>query len=377
MKKTSDTQAEPLGMTPIKIPHLERAVVLSDEAPSPYRFLDLQKAAWQNHCLNEIAFQTRKNLKEITLEEAELFITARLRSMQDSGEIDLQGDNSPARLRFDANGVPHDTVIYKVDLALPGTAETFYEGPAGSLLWPALAGEDIYEKATKRLLEITDFKWRDLVELPPEFWDQFTESFPELSILTLSGFISQFLFEGRKFLKNQPKYELHHLLPHIYLYLVEEPDYQNIPGLTLFPDDPQFAGAATVAERLAAEPLYHRAFALTQSHGVADMLALYGLHIETLCTATGNPRTTVQPRKSASPEKKLSIPTRSFPAAHFFPKFIPLMQGDDLSTSTSPVWYGSPTAWLPTHQTLGDACRDQWSETQNLLDLFGTIPGTI
>lgn len=377
MSKPPDTYAEPEGISPIRIPRIERSVVLSDEAPSQYRFLDLQKAAWQHHCINEIAFQTRKNPEEITLEEAGHFITERLRSMLGAGEIDLQGDNSPVRLTFNAKGVPHDTVIYKVDLALPGTAETFYEGPAGSLLWPALAGEDIYEKATKRLLCITGFKWRDLVELPPEFWDQLTECFPELSILTLSGFISQFIFEGRKFLKNQPKYELHHLLPHVYFYLVEESDYQSIPGLTLFPDDPLFAGAATVAERLAAEPLYHRAFALTQGHGVADMLALYGLHIETLCTATGSPRTTVQPRKNASPDKKLAIPTHSFPAAHFFPKFIPRMQGDDPSKSTCPVWYGSPTVWLPTHQTLGDACRDQWSETQNLLDLFGTLPGTI
>lgn len=356
------------GMPLVAIPNLERAIILDGEPPSKYRFLDLQKIAWQHHCFVEVAY--RLGRKSVDLAAAESFINQRLQALVTDGAIDLQGDDSVVKLSFAPSGVPHDTLIYKVEMALPGTAETFYEGPAGSLLWLALSGSDTAERATIRLLELTGFFWRDLVELPSDFWQEFADAFAELSLLTLSAFLSQLLFERRKLLKGQPKYKAAHLMPHIYMSLFQHPDDMVLKSWAFSLSDEELAEVAAVAERLSAEPGYHRAFGVSQSHLVADMLAVYGLHHEVLLTATGKPRVEPSRRKNAEPEKKLTLPKRGFPNEHFFSAFVPSFQEGPTEGAQWPVRYGQPSIWLPTGEPLGMVCRRQWLATGSLLDLW-------
>lgn len=352
----------------VAIPDLERAIILDGEPPSKYRFLDLQKIAWQHHCLLEVAYRVGKD--SVDLATAETFINQRLQCLAADGAIDLQGDDSAVKLNFAPNGVPHDTLIYKVDMALPGTAETFYEGPIGSLLWRALARGDLTESAVERFRELTGFRRRDLVELPSDFWQEFADCFLELSLLTLSAFLSQLLLERRKFLKGQPKYVAAHLLPHIYMHLFQHPDDMVLDDWALGLTDEEFAEVESVAERLSAEPSYHRAFGVLQSHAVADMLALHGLHHEVLLTATGKPRVEPSRRKNAEPEKKLSLPRHGFPSAHFFRVRVPSLQEGGTDGSQCPVRYERPSIWLPTGESLGMFCRRQWLATGSLQGLW-------
>jgi hypothetical protein len=178
------------------------------------------------------------------------------------------------------------------------------------------------------------------------------------------------MFERRKLLKGQPRYEIAHLLPNIYLPLSEHPDDCIEPLEISAISDEELAEVELIAERLSAEPSYHRAFGVSQSSGVADMLAAFGLHFEVICTATGTPRTEPTRRKNAEPEKKLLLPRRGFPAEHFFRVYVPMHQETYLNESKWPVFYGQPSVWLPLNAPLGPVCRQQWLDTKNLNDLW-------
>lgn len=349
------------------LPHLERMFLLDGEAPSEYKFLDLQKTAWQHYCLMGVA--ARLGVSSVDFAVAESFINQNLKKLAEDGAIDLHGDDSDIKLQFEPKGVPHDTLIYKVEMVLPGSAETFYEGPLGSLLWLALSGKDLSERATSRLLELTGFLRRDLAELPPEFWEQFVDCFFELSLLTLSAFLSQLMFERRKLLKGQLRYEIAHLLPNIYIHLFLHPADCIEAYWTSGLSDEELAEVGLVADRLSAEPSYHRAFGVSYSHSVADMLAAFGLHHEVLFTVTGTPRTEPARRKNAKPEKKLLLPLRGFPAEYFFKTYLPIHEETYVNVSKWPISYGRPFVWLPINAPLGMACRQQWLETQNLENL--------
>lgn len=80
-------------------------------------------------------------------------------------------------------------------MSFPGTAETYYWGPAESLLWLSMRGHDRSYRAVGRFLSMTGLRLQDLRDLDTPFFTQVVELCPGLAPVALSAFISLFFGE--------------------------------------------------------------------------------------------------------------------------------------------------------------------------------------
>lgn len=348
----------------IYIPDLDRLIRLDSE-PEKYSFSELQQITWMRHCTMRSAFKMRKlveKLYDIPHQTRLTWINQRLNELEESDEIDIGGERFK---RFDPAARPQDDTIFKWESILPGTAETFFYGPDGSYLWPAMKGEDSHGIAIKRFLRRSGLEANNLYNLDVEFFIQFTISYPRLMIPCLAAFISLSFLQHPELKSNNASYPLQFLRPDNYLYLTGDAFAMNDLNLI------------ERLKTLKVRPEVEKAFQLLMSHEIADALAFYGIHNEALHSAKGKLRyppsleiymapsgETEKPESSAKAKKLLHVD----PFARYH-KLSTIMVPNTIGKSDMPKWLRFSNKTLNDSMIpAGVLARSNWIE-------FGSVFG--
>jgi hypothetical protein len=157
-----------------------------------------QLRAWEYHCWLETQIRAAGTLeavepgRPIDRTRVHAAISEGLGRLEATGQADFLGSRLK-RWRFE-NFVKDRTIAW-VEAVFPGTAETYYGGPAESLLWLSMSGHDRSYRAVGRLLSMTGLRLQDLRDLDTPFFTQLVELCPGLAPVALSAFISLFFGE--------------------------------------------------------------------------------------------------------------------------------------------------------------------------------------
>jgi hypothetical protein len=209
------------------------------------------------------------------------WLNKRLSELEKSGKIDIGGQTIK---RFEKRSLPHNDTIFKCEAVLPGTAETFFYGPEGSYLWPAMKGEDNNGIAIERFLHRSGLDAKDMYNLDIEFFIQLIEIYPRLRIPCLAAFISLIPLQHSECRSNK-------FSPVIFLHLLIFGILTNNKLVLPFNlDEFDELSANEMLFMLKLRPEINKAMRLLMCHEVADALAFYGIHNQALAASSGKLR---------------------------------------------------------------------------------------